>query len=185
MTMSDRIAVMRNGRIEQLGHPEELYERPRTQFVAGFLGVSNLLDGEIAGRAGDLIEIRLTDGTLVRAPAAATNGASSVRVGIRPEKLRVLPLGAVGEPSDGGSNALDGTVLDASYIGVSTQYLVETVDGHRLTVYAQNLEIGGAGEAIADGEAVRLAWKPQHTFVIDRADGDDASAEREEEDESA
>jgi hypothetical protein len=66
-------------------------------------------------------------------------------------------------------------------MGVSTQYLVQTADGHKLTVYAQNLEIGGAGEAIADGETVRLAWKPQHTFVIDRADGDDASAEREEE----
>jgi hypothetical protein len=65
---------------------------------------------------------------------------------------------------------------------VSTQYLVQTADGHKLTVYAQNLEIGGAGEAIADGEAVRLAWKPQHTFVIDRADGDDLSPEQEEED---
>ncbi len=184
MTMSDRIAVMRNGRIEQLGHPEELYERPRTQFVAGFLGVSNLLDGEIAGRAGELVEIRLTDGTIVRAPAAATNGASAVRVGIRPEKLRVQPRGAAGD-ADEGTNSLEGTVLDASYIGVSTQYLVQTADGHKLTVYAQNLEIGGAGEAIADGETVRLAWKPQHTFVIDRADGDDASAERVEEDETA
>ena len=180
MTMSDRIAVMRNGRIEQLGQPEELYERPRTQFVAGFLGVSNLLDGEVQGRAGDLVEIRLTDGTVVRAPAVATNGATSVRVGIRPEKLRVLPRGAENDSGDGETNRLEGTVLDASYIGVSTQYLVQTADGHKLTVYAQNLEIGGAGEAIADGETVRLAWKPQHTFVIDRADGDDASAEREE-----
>ena len=180
MTMSDRIAVMRNGRIEQLGQPEELYERPRTQFVAGFLGVSNLLDGEVAGRAGDLVEIRLTDGTIVRAPASATNGATSVRVGIRPEKLRVLPRGAGDDSGDGETNRLEGTVLDASYIGVSTQYLVQTADGHKLTVYAQNLEIGGAGEAIADGETVRLDWKPQHTFVIDRADGDDASAEREE-----
>jgi spermidine/putrescine transport system ATP-binding protein len=180
MTMSDRIAVMRNGRIEQLGQPEELYERPRTQFVAGFLGVSNLLDGEVAGRSGEYVEIRLADGTVVRAPAAATNDATSVRVGVRPEKLRVLPRGAGSESGGGESNALEGTVLDASYIGVSTQYLVQTADGHKLTVYAQNLEIGGAGEAIADGEAVRLAWKPQHTFVIDRADGDDASAEREE-----
>ena len=181
MTMSDRIAVMRNGRIEQLGPPEELYERPRTPFVAGFLGVSNLLDGEITGRSGDLVEIRLADGTIVRAPAEAADGASAVRVGIRPEKLRVQPR-AVGDSESDESNALEGTVLDASYIGVSTQYLVQTADGHKLTVYAQNLEIGGAGEAIADGEAVRLAWKPQHTFVIDRADGDDATAQREEND---
>ncbi|MGH3928228.1 MAG: TOBE domain-containing protein, partial [Pseudonocardiaceae bacterium] len=61
---------------------------------------------------------------------------------------------------------------DASYIGVSTQYLVETADGHKLTVYAQNLETGGAAEALADGEQVRLTWKPQHTFVIQGRAGD-------------
>jgi len=58
-------------------------------------------------------------------------------------------------------------VLDASYIGVSTQYLVTTADGHRMTVYAQNLETSGAGEALADGQEVRVSWKPQHTFVIE------------------
>jgi spermidine/putrescine transport system ATP-binding protein len=182
MTMSDRIAVMRNGCIEQLGAPEDLYERPQTPFVAGFLGVSNLLDGEVVARNGGFAEIRLAEGTIVRAPATAANGATSVRVGIRPEKLRVLSRGADDDRDDAETNALDGTVLDASYIGVSTQYLVQTADGHKLTVYAQNLEIGGAGEAIADGETVRLAWKPQHTFVIDRADGDDVSPEQEEED---
>jgi spermidine/putrescine transport system ATP-binding protein len=181
MTMSNRIAVMRSGRLEQLGTPEELYERPTTAFVAGFLGVSNLLDGEVSGRSGDLAEIRLSGGTLVRAPAGSLNGARSVRVGIRPEKLRVLPRGADAEPDGRDTNSLDGTVLDASYIGVSTQYLIETADGHVLTVYAQNLETSGASEVIADGEAVRLAWKPQHTFVIDRADADGASAELEEE----
>ncbi|MCV0377562.1 ABC transporter ATP-binding protein [Microbacterium sp.] len=167
MTMSDRIAVMRQGRIEQLGQPEELYERPRTEFVAGFLGVSNLLDGDAVGRTGEDVDIRLGDGAVVRVPAASVNGSRHVRVGIRPEKLRVTARG--GEPSpDGGLNALDGTVLDASYIGVHTQYLVETADGHKITVYAQNLETSGASEALGDGEAVRLTWKPQHTFVIDR-----------------
>ena len=181
MTMSNRIAVMRNGRLEQLGTPEELYERPTTAFVAGFLGVSNLLDGEVSGRSGDMAEIQLSGGTLVRAPAGSTNGARTVQVGIRPEKLRVIPLEAGSESADRDTNTLDGRVLDASYIGVSTQYLIETADGHVLTVYSQNLETSGAGEVIADGEAVRLAWKPQHTFVIDRADGDSASAELEEE----
>ena len=74
MTMSDRIAVMRAGRIEQLGTPEELYERPTTAFVAGFLGVSNLLDGEVAGRDGSLVTGALPDGTMLRAPA---DGAAS------------------------------------------------------------------------------------------------------------
>ena len=162
MTMSNRIAVMRAGRIEQLGAPEELYERPTTPFVAGFLGVSNLLEGEVAGQDGELVSIRLKDGTVLRAPA---NGASGpVRVGVRPEKLRV-DARENGGATDG-LNALSGTVLDASYIGVSTQYLVQTSEGHRLTVYAQNLDTAGAGEVLADGQRVQLTWKPQHTFVI-------------------
>jgi len=177
MTMSDRIAVMRQGRIEQLGRPEELYERPATSFVAGFLGVSNLLDGEVVGRSGELVDVRLGDGTLVQAPAAATNGDTSVRIGIRPEKLRVTPSRAEAPHAAEDTNALAGTVLDASYIGVSTQYIVETADGQKLTVYAQNLETSGASEGLADGQAVRLSWKPQHTFVIVRADRDIATPE--------
>ena len=181
MTMSDRIAVMRQGRIEQLGRPEDLYERPRTEFVGGFLGVSNLLDGEVAGRSGDLVEVRLDDGTVLRAPISPIDGATRVRVGVRPEKLRVSAADSAAPDSTEQSNVLEGTVLDASYIGVSTQYLVETRDGHRLTVYAQNLETSGSSEVIADGERVRLAWKPQHTFVIARPDeGTDATTLEEE-----
>ncbi|MDQ4036367.1 MAG: ABC transporter ATP-binding protein [Chloroflexota bacterium] len=182
MTMSDRIAVMREGKIEQLGRPEELYERPATSFVAGFLGVSNLLDGEVVGRTGELVDIRLGDGTLVRAPVAATNGDTRVRVGVRPEKLRVTPGGADGPRSGENFNALEGTVLDASYIGVSTQYIVQTAEGHKLTVYAQNLETSGASEVLADGQAVQLSWKPQHTFVIPGASREvDAHPDDEEE----
>ena len=170
MTMSDRIAVMRAGRIEQLGRPEELYERPATEFVAGFLGVSNLLDAEVAGQGNQFADLRLTDGTILRAPAAALNGATQVRLGVRPEKLRVLAIGdGADHTADGDSNAIEGTVSDASYVGVSTQYLVETADGHTLTVYAQNLETGGASEVLADGQRVRLTWRPQHTFVIPAA----------------
>ena len=170
MTMSDRIAVMRQGRIEQLGRPEELYERPASSFVAGFLGVSNLLDGEVVGRTGEMVEVRLAGGTTVRAPIGETNGATSVRVGVRPEKLHVTPARPEAPRPADDANALEGTVLDASYIGVSTQYIVETREGHRLTVYAQNLETSGASQGLADGQAVQLTWKPQHTFVIARAD---------------
>ena len=165
MTMSDRIAVMRDGRIEQLGTPEDLYERPHSDFVANFLGVSNLLDGEVLGRSADLAEIRLADGTLVRAPAGAATGSRSVRVGVRPEKLRVTS--AIAAPGDA-VNSVQGRVLDASYLGVSTQYLVETGNGDTMTVYAQNLDTSGSTEVIADGEAVCLSWQPKHTFVIER-----------------
>jgi spermidine/putrescine transport system ATP-binding protein len=166
MTMSDRIAVMRHGRIEQLGTPEELYERPTTDFVAGFLGVSNLLDAEVLERGDRFAELRLHDGTVVRAPSGALNGSDRVRIGIRPEKLRVLAVGDVRADFAADTNAIEGIVLDASYIGVSTQYLIQTADGHKLTVYAQNLETSGAAEAHPDGQPVRLSWKPQHTFVI-------------------
>jgi spermidine/putrescine transport system ATP-binding protein len=164
MTMSDRIAVMRAGRIEQLGTPEELYERPTTAFVAGFLGVSNLLDGEVAGRDGSMVTVRLPDGTVLSAPADGTAPSGPVRVGVRPEKLKVDAGDQVA--AAGGLNTLSGTILDASYMGVSTQYLVQTNEGHRLTVYAQNLNTAGAGELLADGQHVQLTWKPQHTFVI-------------------
>jgi spermidine/putrescine transport system ATP-binding protein len=163
MTMSDRIAVMRAGRIEQLGNPEQLYERPQTAFVAGFLGVSNLLEGEVAGRDGDLVTVRMPDGALLRAPGGGVASSGPVRIGVRPEKLRVDP-GADAGGSDG-LNVLTGIVLDSSYIGVSTQYLVQT-EGHRLVVYAQNLDTAGAAELLADGQHVALTWKPQHTFVI-------------------
>ena len=183
MTMSDRIAVMRHGRIEQLGAPEELYERPRTDFVAGFLGVSNLLDGEVTGRSGQHADVRLTDGRIVRVLAAAINGATQVRIGIRPEKLRVTAREDGSLSPEAEQNWIDGEILDASYIGVSTQYLVRTGDGNTLTVYAQNLDTGGASEVLSDGQPVRLTWRPQHTFVIDHpspTEEEDQNGERTE-----
>jgi len=164
MTMSDRIAVMRAGRIEQLGDPESLYERPETAFVAGFLGVSNLLEGEVAGHEGGMIAIRLSDGTVIRAPAGK-DGQRQVRLGIRPEKLRVVKSDD-GQAAAADLNAVEGIVLDSSYVGVSTQYLVQTGDGHRMTAYSQNLETASVAEALADGQKVRLTWQPRHTFVI-------------------
>jgi spermidine/putrescine transport system ATP-binding protein len=169
MTMSDRIAVMRAGHIEQLGEPEELYERPRTSFVAGFLGVSNLLDGSVASRDADAdaMTVRLGDGSVVHAPAEGVDGAQEVRVGVRPEKLRVVAVGDDADAAiDSSLNSLAGTIMDASYVGVSTQYLIDAGGGQRLTVYAQNLETSGSRAALANGQRVRVTWRPEHTFVI-------------------
>jgi spermidine/putrescine transport system ATP-binding protein len=152
MTMADRIAVMNKGKIEQLGSPTELYERPQTGFVAGFLGISNLLRGTVAGED----TVRLADGTAIRTRAGSLNGRpGDVAVGIRPEKIR---------PAAGDANALPGIVKESAYIGVSTQYVVETTFGD-MTVVVLNDQPGSA--AHAPGERLTLSWDPESTFVVD------------------
>ena len=163
MTMSDRIAVMNKGRYEQLADPESLYERPSTRFVAGFLGVSNLLPGTVTGAAGDYAVVRFADDTSARVPQALVNGSTAIEVGVRPEKIR---LHAVDEPPAPGSNQMLGVIKDASYIGVSTQYIVEARGGARLTVYEQNVERATRTELWKPGEEVRLTWSPDHSFVV-------------------
>jgi spermidine/putrescine transport system ATP-binding protein len=155
MTMADRIVIMNAGRIEQAGTPDELYERPRTAFVASFLGVSNLLDGVLAGPD----RVRLDDGTEVILPASLlADHSGPIAIGIRPEKIRI------GEDH---ANRLRGTITETAYIGVSTQYLVETTAGP-VALYVQNDRPGGAG--LQAGDAVSLSWDPECTFVIDRTE---------------
>ena len=149
MTMADRIAVMNKGRIEQLGAPSELYETPRTSFVANFLGVSNLLSGTAAGAD----TVRLDDGTELRVPLGGRTGR--VAVGIRPEKLRV----------DGDDvNRLAGRVTESAYVGVATQLIVSTPAG-ALTVYVQNAEPGS--RVPQPGDPITLTFSPEATFVVD------------------
>jgi spermidine/putrescine transport system ATP-binding protein len=151
MTMADAIAVMNRGRVEQLGPPIELYERPATAFVAGFLGVSNLLPGVVAGED----RVRLDDGTEIRVPLAGRTGP--VAAGVRPEKIRV--------GAGGGVNELAGAVAETAYVGVATQLIVRTRAG-TVSVYSQNTEAGAA--APAPGSHVTLSWSPEATFVVDR-----------------
>jgi spermidine/putrescine transport system ATP-binding protein len=156
MTMADRIAVMNHGRIEQLGTPTELYETPRTAFVASFLGVSNLIAGTVSGSD----TVRLHSGPEVRVRSDALAGRTGeVAVGIRPEKI---------ELGQGQPNTLDGTVVEQAYVGVSTQYIVETACG-RLTVYRQNASAGLNGAA--PGQSLTLSWSPDSTFVVDSLEG--------------
>jgi spermidine/putrescine transport system ATP-binding protein len=171
MTMSDRIAVMHRGRYEQLGDPETLYERPATRFVAGFLGVSNLLPGSPDGRADDYAVVRLEDDTNVRVPADLVNGAASISVGVRPEKIR---MHAAGADVPRHLNVLTGTIVDASYVGVSTQYTVRIRHGERVAVYEQNAERTVHGSLHRPGEEVQLTWSPDHTFAVP-GDGDPAA----------
>jgi spermidine/putrescine transport system ATP-binding protein len=156
MTMADRIAVMNQGRIEQLGTPTELYETPSTAYVAGFLGASNLIHGTVSGADS----VRLHHGPEVQVPAGALNGRTGeVAVGIRPEKI---------ELGNGQPNALEGKIVEQAYVGVATQYIVET-DCGRLSVYRQNASpaLNGA----SPGDRTTLSWSPDSTFVVDSMEG--------------
>jgi spermidine/putrescine transport system ATP-binding protein len=161
MTMSNRLAVMRHGKIEQIGGPEDVYENPSTEFVAGFLGASNLLDGEIKERTDGAATVALATGGSVAVPTARLNGQTGrVKVGVRPEKIRLeADTGEV----VGGWNSVTGTLRVATFVGVSHQFTVDGPGDRTLTVYAQNL---GAETIPAPGQAVRLLWRPEHTFVV-------------------
>jgi spermidine/putrescine transport system ATP-binding protein len=165
MAMSDRLAVMNVGRIEQIGPPQEVYDHPATEFVAGFLGASNLLPGRIADRARG--EIALDGGQTVRVdPARIPAGGGRVKVGVRPEKLRFDSSDLTARD---GCNALDTRVQVATYLGVSYQYNLEGPGGATLIAYMQNIDSDPPGP----GSAVRVLWRPEHSFVITEERTDD------------
>jgi putative spermidine/putrescine transport system ATP-binding protein len=138
LTMSDRVAVFNAGRIEQVGSPAEVYEHPETEFVAGFVGVSNLLERTLNGRPS-----RLT---------------------VRPEKISVLEEHDTAAP---GAHTETGRIRDVVYVGMVTRYMVEMDEGGLLMVIRQNLETTSSEVLEARGRRVRLAWRPEHTYVIE------------------
>jgi spermidine/putrescine transport system ATP-binding protein len=164
MTMSNRLAVMRHGKIEQIGAPEDVYELPATEFVAGFLGASNMLDGELKEATNGVTGIRVKSGELVFAKTERIPKVDglAVRVGVRPEKITIVPDDGI--PPQG-RNHVSGVVRMSTYIGVNYQYKVEGPQGTQLTVYVQNL--GAAGSNPSAGQKVRLEWLPEHTFVVE------------------
>jgi putative spermidine/putrescine transport system ATP-binding protein len=144
LTMSDRLAVFNRGRIEQVGSPADVYERPATRFVAGFVGTSNLLSGEVAqtilGRSGTFT--------------------------IRPEKIRLAPAEATNGPDE---SSAAGTIQSVVYLGPDTRYIVDLDAGARLVVTEQNLTTTSTEVLEQQGKAVRLIWKRQHQLSV--ADG--------------
>ncbi|MGV9789948.1 ABC transporter ATP-binding protein [Streptomyces sp. NPDC003435] len=178
MTMADTVAVMNAGRVEQLGSPAELYENPRTTFVANFLGTSNLIEAEVDSRSGGDIVLRAGDGKLLLPEArcqapAPTDG--KLLVGIRPEKIALTHADDAGSVPEG-RNRLTGTIADASFIGVSTQYVIDSPVAGALAVYAQNVE---RDTRLVPGAEVVLHWNPAHTFALDAAQDIDAGTEEE------
>ncbi|MBV7243903.1 ABC transporter ATP-binding protein [Streptomyces sp. MW-W600-10] len=174
MTMADTVAVMNGGRVEQLGAPADLYENPRTTFVANFLGTSNLIEGEVVSTGGDLV-VAAGGGklTLPRERCSApTDNGGRLLLGIRPEKISL----AHADDADAiaaGRNRVTGRITDSSFIGVSTQYVVESPAGKALQVYEQNVD-RRAGLHV--GAEVVLHWNPAHTFGLDAAQDIDAGA---------
>jgi spermidine/putrescine transport system ATP-binding protein len=164
MTMADTIAVMNEGQIEQMGSPADLYDNPKTAFVANFLGQSNLIKGTISGNDGDSIVADLY-GQKISLPKKRSHAVdNSIYAGIRPEKFRISLLNT---PVSG--NVLSGgRIEDVSYIGVSTQYQVAMPWGQELIVFEQN-DDGVA--PFKKGDAVNISWEPVFTFAL-RGDED-------------
>ena len=146
LTMSDRLAVFNAGRIEQIGTPAEVYERPATGFVAGFVGVSNVLEGEIARRiAGD--------------PRPFT---------VRPEKIALTDATV---PAPAGSCSAAGHVAEVVYLGAVTRYIVELDGGGSLVVMQQNLTTSSMEALQVRGKSVRLVWDPSNNRSVEASAG--------------
>jgi spermidine/putrescine transport system ATP-binding protein len=171
MTMADTVAVMNAGIIEQMGAPDELYENPRSTFVANFLGQSNLIEGVVQRRDADLVTVDMHGIPVsipdVRAHATGDKGW----VGIRPEKVLI---GEAGEELDAPGNSVPGGVVsDVSFVGVSTQYLVRMPWGQELQVFQQNT---GHRRLFRVGDPVELSWRPEYAFLLDHAQDATAGA---------
>jgi spermidine/putrescine transport system ATP-binding protein len=159
LTMSDRIAVMDQGVVEQVAAPRELYERPATPFVAGFIGVSNVVHLRPDRVHEGMVVMTVAEGEWVVAPAESSRGMEEILITVRPEKIKFED---VGEPA----SRISATVADIVYLGSMTQYIVELPTGERLTVHRLNDEV--RRRPIEVGDRVTLYWAAQHSFVIEQ-----------------
>ncbi|ROO83423.1 spermidine/putrescine transport system ATP-binding protein [Actinocorallia herbida] len=159
LTMSDRIAVMNDGRVEQLGSPREIYEHPGSKFVAGFIGTSNLLSGTVTELRDGVAVIGLGDAERIVVPAGDAVMGADLELTVRPEKIDMR----VEEPGADRSR-LRGTVTEVVYLGTSTNYNVRTSLGTTITVFTQNAS--DADDIAVRGDSVWLSWEPRHSYAI-------------------
>jgi spermidine/putrescine transport system ATP-binding protein len=166
LTMSDRLAVMNAGRIEQLGTPRDLYERPATRFVADFLGTSNIFSGRLErrGDAWALAGLGPDERVLALDPNGLVAG-EHVEIAVRPEKIALRPLE---NPPPTAHCAVRGTVTDVVYLGTSTSYTARTGGGGEVSVYQQNMTSAPGTEVAAD-QVGWLSWLPEHSYVLGQA----------------
>src|SRR4051794_12607064 len=164
LTMSDRIAVMSNGVVEQVDTPENVYERPTTTFVAGFIGVSNLMPGIVRSAGGGRGMIELDTGVEVEARVDGIGSGERCHAVVRPEKLRITT--AESDAPDGGLPGVDGVVQSSIYLGTSTQLIVSLPGDVTMTVLVPNASEAERARLPGGGAPVRLSWEPEHMHVV-------------------
>ena len=163
LALSDRIAVMRAGRVEQLGTPEELYDRPGSRFVADFIGTTNIIAGTVASRDSGVAVVLLDGGERCLAPDVRAVG-DAVELAVRPEVLRLVPDDGDAEGSDDAHPSLHGLVLQSAYLGVSVSHQVQTDGGLVLTVIMPR-----SAARPAPGDRVQVRWNASDVLVLERA----------------
>jgi spermidine/putrescine transport system ATP-binding protein len=156
LSMSDRIAVMNAGRVIQCGVPEEVYERPQEEFVAGFIGISNLIEGTVD--EGGMV--RIANGAVVAAPLPDGCAAGQkVNLSVRPEKIAVDEL-------EEGMVSLEGTIENRVYLGVNTQITIGIGNGARLVALEQATYRASADDRWEPGQSVKIGWHTEHCLVL-------------------
>jgi spermidine/putrescine transport system ATP-binding protein len=176
LTMSDRLVVMNAGRIEQLGAPRDVYERPRTRFVAGFIGTSNIISGKVASMDGSTALLDTGADETILVPHATEAGATvggPLDITVRPEKILIAA-----ERPDSGRCAIRGRVTEVVYLGTSTQYDVNALGGAELRVFVQNA--ADSTDIAERGADVWMSWRPEHTLPLAADTSDLAPAANEE-----
>jgi len=173
LTMSDRLVVMNAGRIEQLGSPRELYERPGTRFVANFIGTSNIVSGRLERRGDGWALAGLGSDERVLVQADAVPPGLEAEIAVRPEKI---VLRAETDPPSSGSCALRAKVTEVVYLGTSTQYRTVTDAGQPMAVYRQNAA-STQGAEILVGQVGWLEWSAEHSYVLGAATKAEEGAE--------
>jgi len=167
MDMADTVAVMNKGRIEQMGSPEALYDRPKTAFVSRFLGQSNLFVGKVSEENPNSVSIEVGGSKITVDKKRAEKHTGTVAIGVRPEKATFHE----DKPNLGADHVLigPGEIIDIRFTGVSNQYLIEIPNIGEITVFAQNV---GKSPVVELGAKVWVSWKVEHSFGLrDLPDG--------------
>jgi spermidine/putrescine transport system ATP-binding protein len=169
MDMADTVAVMNKGHIEQMGAPEDLYERPKTTFVSKFLGQSNLFVGSIVDSNAQSLSIEVGGHKITVPKNRAEKQTGKIAIGVRPEKATFHRT----NPKLGSDHVVvgPGEIIDIRFTGVSNQYLIDIPNVGEVTVFAQNV---GISPVIELGEQVWVSWKVEHSFGLsDLPDGNE------------